>query len=191
MKTYAVFHPRFGHLDHWMSRFRVSLTASRAEGEASIPVVGSGIDVRIGDDEKVIGFSSRWRPVISRRNRERISQEEAHEAINNVHTKSDEVGVPLPLVYRIEGDNAPQNFIAPYYMVPDKHHWEFLPASSYSLVARIFEVQTADGTDLYASVRGGHGEYDFEWGVWKPHQLEDGFTHIKRIKPHFCFHWCP
>jgi hypothetical protein len=65
------------------------------------------------------------------------------------------------------GEEEPQRFITPYYLIRDGVEETILPASSHSLVAQIMQEGSAEGAHLSAQVAGGTGSFRYAWGSWR------------------------
>jgi hypothetical protein len=70
------------------------------------------------------------------------------------------------LVYLLDGDAAPQYYLAPYYLVNDGDNFTLRSASPYSLVVAYGVAAQPDGSNtVTAYVDGGSGDYDFNWAT--------------------------
>ncbi len=162
-------HPETGAFDHWLVRYRVSLQPSilPAPGSlgqgtvaskpipARIPVVGGGIDLRIGDKGTVIGLNSCWRPPKLYR--------------RSILYPHPEDTPPMQLVYLLNDEHAEQSYLAPYYQsFSTDDEGSFLPASIFSPLVFILEQPEEGRTRLDALVIGGSGQYEYQWTRWSP-----------------------
>lgn len=169
--TTPVFHASEPWIDHWLSRFEVYLRPFEDDEEAR--VFGSAIDIRIGQNSKVTGLISRWRPALLEQGRLvqifHPEQEEEHGPIDE-HS-------PPSLVYELSGENCPQTFITPYYLALEGHHGGMLPASSYSLLVGMSFAEKKDRAFVVPRILGGSGDYVCNWAYWKPDALfEEGLV---------------
>jgi hypothetical protein len=177
-------------IDHWLCRYAIKLKGRvqiNHEGRlAAAPVIlhpvpaparkgevkgrgmddqfeatvsGATIDIRIGNRSKVVGFVSQWRPAWL--NRPLSSQMLVPNESENQH---------LSLVYLAAGENSPQTFLAPYYLLDHGEHSEHVPASAHSItVLMVFSDSSKNGTvEVSALIIGGSGEYIYNWGYWQP-----------------------
>ena len=121
---------------------------------ASLPVDGGSVEVRIGAGGEVIGVCSRWRPYAS---------------IEIATSVAPPPGRPdAVMYYAMDGDEQPQDVIAPYYLLPgsDEDLGGFAPASDRSLVVGISRSDGGTATTLTAMVSGGSGKARYAWGCW-------------------------
>ena len=147
--------------DHWLCRYEVFVTSSHAFGARNAPLWGAGVDVRVGNGGKVVGLSLRYRlPVSNLESNELPPAEEEHDE------HEAEQAEPV-LVYRAEGEHAPQTHYLPYHLLADGHHVGFAPAAEHAFTARILEARQPGGTRLYAVVDGGSGAFAYAWGHWR------------------------
>jgi hypothetical protein len=166
-----VFHFAKPWVDHWLCRFEVWLNP-RPQGDDSIRVFGSEIDIRVGQGGKVAGFTSHWRPALLEGARQ---VEMFHPGGDEHHNRDPDHQAPA-LVYELSGENCPQTFITPYYLTTQGHHGTMFPASSHSLLVDVGCAEK-DGGGAYVVPRvlGGSGDYTFDWACWRPDALfEEG-----------------
>lgn len=171
--TTPVFHPTKPWIDHWLCRFEVCLKPFDNNSQEAA-VFGSGIDIRIGQKSKVVGFVSHWRPA----SLEEPQLAQMFHLKKEEHSHSGE-GHPTPrLVYALDGENCPQTFITPYYLLLEGHHGGMFPASSYTLLAEMrFSEKSDGGAVVVPRVFGGSGDYTFNWAYWRPDALfEEGLV---------------
>lgn len=78
------------------------------------------------------------------------------------------------LIYLCEGDNTPQAYLSPFYLVNEHDNFTLASASKYSLLVA-FEVKAGEQSEsiITAHVDGGSGNYDFNWATLK---LEDAWN---------------
>jgi hypothetical protein len=178
-----VVNPKTLEPDHWLCKFQVYLESGI---QGSIPVIGAGIDLRIGNDGKVIALTSHWRP-LKRRSSVEILPLEKEQLKNDGHSHThghssntnDEEVKPI-LCYKLEGESTYQTHLCPYWMIPDGHHFTYYPASKESLVIDIFQKHHPNGVDLYAGILGGSGDnnYDFAWASWDVYDWENSYQDL-------------
>lgn len=167
-----VFHLKKNWVDHWLCRFRVLLNPFET-GRELIPVCASSIDVRIGQNGKVVAFSSQWRPAWIKKS-VLVDYVAFNEGNNHQNDHEDQEEIKPQLVYELDGENCPQNFICPYYLVLQGHHGGTTPASAYSLSVRFsFVERTEGGCSVFPILVGGLGEYTFNWAYWRPDEIFD------------------
>ncbi len=170
--------------DHWLCKFQIYLEAGT---NGSVPVIGAGIDVRIGNDGKVIALTSHWRPLKRRSSIEIIPlTEELLEGDGHNHThgnssrqeRSENI-TPI-LCYKLEGESTYQTHLCPYWMIPNGHHFTYYPASQASLVIDIRQGSHSNGVDLYAVTLGGSGgnNYDYAWASWSIYDWENSYKEL-------------
>lgn len=167
--TAPVFHFQEPWIDHWLCRYEIFLKTFSNDSSYG-RVMGSEIDIRIGQNGSVISFSSFWRPSFLKR-----SEAEYFDS----HDLIDEEDLPHEhehpeLVYVLDGQNCPQTFITPYHSLPDGHHGTVIPASSYSLLVRLgFAEKLEGGAFVIPIILGGSGNYITNWSYWKPDTIFD------------------
>ena len=176
---YLVPHHSKPWIDHWLLRFLVHLPASikgithkdansAVAANDTIPVMGSNIDIRIGNNFKVTGFESFWRPTnLDFKEVEilELDHEVLESAGGHTHGPSDHKQEHKTcLVYLLDGAQSPQNILAPYYLKQDGHASFFFPASNHSLEIDFFQEYAGENiVNVHASVTGGSGDYSFHW----------------------------
>lgn len=170
---------KYPDIDHWLIRLGVHLES----GNSTTKVDGAVIEVRVGNNEnkdfsQIIGFSLRWTPYKS------SFIDDAMEYVpDDDHNEHEHDGGPhtedVVVVYKLDGESIPQNYLAPFYTVPNGHHVEYVPASKkYSISARIYEVANDTGKELYPEVKGGSGDFIYEWGFWEQAVANSALTVI-------------
>lgn len=147
----SVPHPRFPEWNHWIYRTQPQLPTARGGG--SIPVLGTAIEVRIGDGGKVIGFHSRWRPTTGNR----VSSEAT--AAPPAKPKR----AAPQLVYVLDGAAIPQSCLAAYWMVDNGDDYDLASGCSLALTVELALADTETTTTVTATVEGGSGDYAFSW----------------------------
>jgi hypothetical protein len=165
---YLVPHHSKPNIDHWLCRFLVEIPDA---SQNKIPVIGSNIDIRIGNNFKVVGFESFWRPTlfdfigmplldVDHENYDLQREEHNHE-------DEDAKDKTLKLVYLLEGSQNPQNVLTPYYLKQDGHSSYFFPASNLSLEINFFQEFVEENiVNVHANVLGGSGDYSFHWSYY-------------------------
>jgi hypothetical protein len=147
----AVPHPAYPEWNHWLYRTQPRLPTSR--GGPSILVLGSAIEVRIGDGGRIIGFHSRWRPTTG----------------NRVSCDASPAPPPQPKrspptqVYVLDGAAIPQAYLAAYWMVDAGDDFDLVSGCSLALSVDFDLTDTETSTTVRASVAGGSGDYEFGW----------------------------
>ncbi len=172
-ESYAVKH-RDGHwTDHWVCAYEISVSSYGTSQNRAF-VYGTGLEIRVGKNNAIIGFSSRWRPFSKTIYTDLSPIEEAEtgsDAAGDGHHGTD-AGAPSDqaterkIAYLFEGDGASQYYLAPYYYFFNGHHIVFLPASKYSLVVSISQEESENETKILAKVAGGSGNYKYNWAYW-------------------------
>jgi hypothetical protein len=167
--TTPVLHSNEPWTDHWLCRFEVYLK-SFDNSSAEAPVFGSGIDIRIGQKSKVVGFVSHWRPALL----EKAQLAQLFQLKEEEHSHSNDERPTPRLVYELNGENCPQAFITPYYLSLEGHHGGMFPASPFSLLVEMaFSEKTKGGAMVVPRIVGGSGDYTFSWAYWRPDALFD------------------
>lgn len=198
--TKLMVHPDSGRPDHWLSQFAVDLTLNIA-GQLA-PVLGATIEVRTGAAGKVVGLSSRWRPIVSSDSTRLLNvpgqpSEPVRPAADVMRARLTEsiepIAAPVPpvagngaaeeepkpaLAYVMQDETALQTVIAPYYAVISGHDGFFYPATTYSLLLNIVQSNGAGGVLLQALVAGGSGSYAYEWASWSPNVFQEGSRNL-------------
>lgn len=127
-------------------------------------VTAPGPNVIQAPKRTTIARIERLRPEAPAHEHEEEAQHE--EAEEHQHGEQEEPAEQL--LYRLADERDPQTVLAPMYLGLAGHHGGWEPASSHSLVAEIFERPG----EVAAAVRGGSGNYSYEWGYWT---LDDVF----------------
>ena len=174
----VVFNPKTLEADHLLCRLSIAITDSIQN--KPLPILGGGIDLRIGHNGKIIGFFVRWRPLISQiqtnflpykpvENEHDIEHHAEHEhdaEQEEAETKAKVESEPV-LVYELCGESSLQTHLCPYYYVPLGHHNGLLPASSASFVI-VFSVENNEqNTVVSVHINGGSGDFTYEWSYLK------------------------
>lgn len=165
------FRPQTLLVDHWVVRFDIYLRASGEFGQSSVPVLGSGLDLRIGNRGRVIGLFLRWRPVEAAGAARAIAHEEAKKALNDgPHVDASEESAaaeaPPQIVYELQGESSHQTHLCPYYFHPSGHHRQLLPASAESLAVTFRQKVSENFVEVKAQIAGGSGQFDLSWSHW-------------------------
>ncbi len=150
-----VLHPQSLAVDHMVCQFDACVEAGGDVGQ--VLVDGARLDVRVGQDGKIGGLWSRWRPIANEQIAVRTPLADALDLSDG------------SIVYQFDDQTARQSFLAPYYAFRDDDDETLLPASNYSLLVMVLQQRAADGsTVLYAAVGGGSGQYGYAWVSWSP-----------------------
>lgn len=154
----GVVHREGGRIDHWLCVFGVSLYPS-AKARTAARVMGAALEVRVGDEGKIIGLVSRWRPLA----REAPIERRFEPVPANL--------APRELVYRAIGAAGEPALLAPYHFGRDEEEddgGDFYPASDRSLVAEIIQRPSSGGVSVGCVVAGGSDDIEFRWSYWEP-----------------------
>jgi hypothetical protein len=151
--------------DHWVCRYSIRVNAGTATA-ASVPVYGMSLELRIGVNGAVLGLRSQWRPMLRTVYADAHPYERFAFLLKNEEKPDDENPDAGKLLYLYDGAAGNQYYLAPYYYRTDEDHLQVSPASQYSLVVRIFEEDTFDGTRVVGKAYGGSGAYSFNWAYW-------------------------
>ncbi len=199
ISTQAVPHNTKAYIDHWLVRYNIEL---KADAENGTPIMGSTIDIRVGNNNAIVLFTSTWRPTYlefieteilplnqeeaqalsAHHHADETPHQDAHEHThsssieNEAHVENDTKKKPIlaPIIYNLEGESTIQNYITPFYRIQQGHHSFYLSASKYSLVISITQQNLENKNALCtAFVKGGSGNYVFNWSVWQPDKVWD------------------
>lgn len=171
-----------GDIDHWLCRFGVELffddgkeildRGIKKKVFEKAAVFGAKIDIRIGENNVIVGLNSSWLPIKIDSGIKRPLL--PFPSINETEKK------PEPrIAYKL--DNNSQKFLAPYYLISGDDTPEFIPASDYSIMAEIMQQNTEHGTDLLALIAGGNDKNKFtiNWAGWNHSSLfEEGIMQL-------------
>lgn len=174
--------------DHWLCQFAVYLAAGR---NITGRVEGATIEVRIGRAGRIIGLSSRWRPLSG----DLLSDEPADPAASKplsaapagairkpvagsippiarpapspIAPAAAEPEPPPEYLFWLADESAPQRFLAPVLLHRDGHGGELEPASAHSLRVEILQRSAGGAIEVLAVVEGGSGKYEYQWGAWR------------------------
>lgn len=149
--------------DHWLCRYSIAMTAG-TETALRVPVLGMCIEMRIGAKGAIIGFMAQWRPVLRTIYADLYPYEQFAFLLKD-EEQPDNADNPDAgkLLYSYDGAAGNQYYLAPYYYLAMNDHVQLSPASKYSLVVKILEEETSDGTRLTGRAYGGSGAYAFNW----------------------------
>jgi hypothetical protein len=152
--------------DHWLYRFQPKLLFGR-QARRFVPVLGTQIELRIGENGQIIGFLNRWRPITDEHVYTPLipfdSQMAGHH--NNIE-HNEEISSHMP-VYVFDGDGIPQHYLSPYYLVNEGHIFSLVSACAYSLnISYNIKAGIEGETIVTAVVMGGSGQYIFNWAVY-------------------------
>lgn len=89
--------------DHWFLQFSIQLPVEVSGGRAESVIDGASLEVRISPDGHIIGFKSRWRPVVRRFKSDLLAPTGDH----------------YDLYFQYQGDTCPQKYLAPSYAYYD------------------------------------------------------------------------
>ncbi|MEY4925956.1 MAG: hypothetical protein RI894_392, partial [Bacteroidota bacterium] len=160
----VVFNPQTLETDHLLCRLSIALTDSVQN--KPLPILGSGIDLRIGHNGQIIGFLVRWRPLLGAI----LTPLLPYKPAKHQHAAADEnkeaESEPV-LVFELCGENSIQTHLCPYYFIPLGHHSGLLPASMASFVI-VFSVENNEqNTVVSVHINGGSGDFTYEWSYLK------------------------
>lgn len=167
-KCYAVKHRNGSWIDHWLCIYQIFLQGGINTSSKSL-VYGMSLDIRIGKNNKIIGFSSKWRPnckIIYTDLFLPDQSESHHSETSSTIDQSHIDGKANTLIYLFDGDSVKQSFLSPYYCNGHGHHLQITSACKFSLDVFIFQINLPDSTKLYAFVSGGSGKYFYNWAYW-------------------------
>jgi hypothetical protein len=160
--------------DHCLYRAQPRLPVTR--GGRSVDVIGTHVEVRVGDGGRVVGLMSRWRPLSG----ERTEAELAHPPADK---RSHGTAEPA-LVYVLDGDGVPQYYLAPYYLMPSEHGG-LTSACAYALTVELVVRPLPDdpGARVTAVVAGGSHRYRFAWARQRMEGSDDdeGFVDLGEV----------
>jgi hypothetical protein len=158
----AVPRPDGSTYDHWLYRLLPTLTLDGA-GRRRALVLGAQIEVRIGHQGRVIGLNSRWHPLSGGVKYAPITLFEPPPGENDKGATGSQ-----PLIqYVLDGDDAQQYYLAPYYARVEEHVLGLYSASPWSLTVDIGRVRQGKSTmTLVALAEGGSGDYAYHWGAF-------------------------
>lgn len=150
---------------HYLYRAQPTLPLRRSG--PSVDVLGTMLEVRVSPLGRIIGFTSRWRPLSG----ERIEAEffHYHGGAHDAHAQgghSQREGEDASeLVYILDGDGIPQYYLAPYHRTGSEHGL-LIGATPYSLAIEFVVRPIGDepGARITAIVGGGSTRYRFAWG---------------------------
>ena len=179
--------------DHWQCEFGAYLPV---DARRAARVEGAVVDVRIGRGGRIIGLTSRWRPIIgellsTERYGERRADAQYADGAGGIrppapatrprittvasgHTSGTDVehqhDAPALFVYWLADANAPQTFIAPMLAQLDGEHGDLFPGSLHTLKISILQRTVGARMEVAARVDGGSGSrnLEYEWSAWTP-----------------------
>jgi hypothetical protein len=143
-----------GTWDHWLFRARPVLPLSVRDGTTA-EVFGGQLEIRIGPGGAVLGYLSRWRPLL----------DDYEDVPQTSMPPTDTNGARRKVAYILDGEAALQHYLAPYFLSADGDDLEVSSACALSLVVRVARHSVEDPTKYVAVVEGGSGDYLFDWGV--------------------------
>lgn len=182
-------------IDHWLCRFMLvvsptkqAITEIHEDGDThvllskdKVPVVGCQVDIRIGNNGDIVGFQSSWRPSFLKNkpleyveyNQETMEVASHGHSNTDSHTKPDDAHELPQLVYVLDGASNPQNRLLPYYLHQEGHDSYFAPASSGSLMLKLYQEPAANGeVKLTGWAEGGSGDYIYQWSRFSPDNID-------------------
>lgn len=167
-------------IDHWLCRYNVSILAK----DELVPLIGSTVEFRVGNKGKIIGCSIKYRKIIGQISSTKIEYEidkESHSHANHTDEDTGEETEKVVLCYKLGGETEHQNFLVPFYLKADGHHYSFVPASEKSLTLGIYEVHSDSGVELYSNIEGGSGNYSYEWSSWNIEDWDSSFNDLGNL----------
>lgn len=158
----AVPRPDASVYDHWLYRLTPTLTLDGAGRRRAI-VFGAQLEVRIGHGGQILSLSSRWRPLSGEVKYVPITP---FTSLPGDGSEDDAEQKPPPIQYVLDGDDAQQYYLAPYYARAEEHVLALYSASPWSLTVDIGRVRQGRSTmTLVALAEGGSGDYAYHWGA--------------------------
>ena len=163
-------------VDHWVCVYHVSLNSPNG----LIPLVGSNVTFRVGNGGKVIGCSIKYRKIVGAFSSDlnAFIDHSPNDNHNHGHKEEEQEKSEPILCYKLGGESEHQNFLAPFYLKANGHHYHFTPASNYSIRVQIYEIHSSTGATLEAQVIGGSGNYTYEWSSWQVEDWDTSFTDL-------------
>jgi hypothetical protein len=149
-----------GSWDHWLVRSRPQLPLDPAGGVCA-DVFGAMVEVRIGPAGAVLGFFSRWRPVLDEHVEVALVPPTSQ---GSAGSGGGQQGEPM-ILYVLDGESTPQQYLAPFYPGEDEEDLTLTSATQLSLVVDIAPYSAEDPGKYVAVVEGGSGEYAFDWAT--------------------------
>lgn len=165
--------------DHWLYRAQPELFVDE-ERMTSVPVMGTLIEIRIGNAGQVISVTSQWRspngeelltdaaPVAG----EADGHDHDHDHGADDHAAGNG-GAPA-YTYVLEGAGLPQHYLAPYIQIADHHGQGVRSGCAFALTVAYDRQQRDRGMTITAVVDGGSGDYAFAWAYYRLEGLEGG-----------------
>jgi hypothetical protein len=159
----AIPRPDGSTYDHWLYRLSPTLTLDGA-GRRRALVLGAQVEVRVGNRGQVIGVNSRWHPLSGAIKYVPITPFAAPPS----ESDDDDTASQEPLIqYVLDGEDAQQYYLSPYYARVEEHTLGLYSASSWSLTVDIGRVRQGTSTmTLVALAEGGSGDYAYHWGAF-------------------------
>lgn len=158
--------------DHWLYRAQPMLTLGASPG--AVAVMGSAVEIRIGEGGAIIGFTVRWRALTGETVRVPLVAPQERYVDQPPDSDSDNEA-PSELVYVLDGEFSPQSYLSPFYLRGTGHDISYVGAGALSLTIDFFGYNTNEATELTAIVMGGSGNYDVHWGyapLGEPFELQ-------------------
>lgn len=158
-----------GRLDHWLCRYAIFLPLQTAYRERNVPLLGAGLDLRVGENGQVEAFSLRWRPIRKRTSLQEIAALDI-EPLPLAHSHHSHAEKPptqdSSLVYVSAGESHLQTHLAPFYSHSEGHHVHFTPATAQSTMVRFQYRIEERGIQVQPIVAGGSGDFNYDWASW-------------------------
>jgi hypothetical protein len=158
----AVPRPDGSAYDHWLYRLIPTLTLDGA-GRRHALVLGAQVEVRIGHQGRVIALNSRWHPLSGAVKYSPIASFAPPQVAKDEDVTTSQ---PPSIQYVLDGDDAQQYYLAPYYARVEEHVLALYSAGPWSLTVDIGRVRQGRSTmTLLALAEGGSGDYAYHWGA--------------------------
>lgn len=152
--------------NHWIYRTQPQLAISR--GGAMAPVLGSAIEVRVGDGGQLVGYHARWRPTTGTRLKAKRSVAPETEPRRRP---------PMP-VYVLEGATVPQTSLSLHYLVDEGSDYALTSGCSLALLVEFELSDTETRMRIRAIPSGGSGKYAFAWAGYS---IMDPFAGVEPL----------
>ncbi len=162
--------------DHWLVKFTVLLRGNRLLDEF-FEFEGSDIEMRIGQNNQIVGFFSRWRPSYLEKSEDEIVAINMSDNHHNDTSDEEEDLGQFTMIYEGYGENTIQNRILPFYKnvsASHSHHGNYIPACKNSFIIRINEELSLDADNIiHTEFVGGSGNFEYVVYAWKPDEVFD------------------
>lgn len=170
-----VFHPNSPCIDHLIYQFGIDLTSGSLDPknlDSSVPVLGSLFEFRIDNKGEIIGYFFKHRPYNDKKQVDLVGPPAPKSESNVNNSQTSQNDNPVTLVYLLDDQGAPQNYLCPYYLTMSDDEGNLEPASSLSMSVEIVQTNFGD-LSLRGTVKGGGGSYEFHWYRWDPENVFD------------------